>query len=384
MKALLVGAGNIGTVVARDLVLNGCRDLLVADVDKTKLRTIVREHPNSVTTVELDITDESALTRLMKGSDVTVNAASYRFNLHVLRAAIRTGCNMTDLGGLYHMTRQELGFDAKAKKSGISAILGMGDDPGTSNIMARMASWELDSVSEIRIRWGSTAGSGGVAFGFSVATCLDEASMNAVKFTDGRIVETPPLSEMERVDFPQPVGTQQTYAILHSELATLPKFIRGVREVSYKDSWDQATIDVAKFLLSSGFASDRRVRVEGLEVSPRKVLLSLLSPNEPKDSVGCLMVHARGRRDGRDATTTYCLGPIRYSRKHRASATAFSTAVPASIVAQMLGKGLIDQKGVFPPESLTKSQVDYFLGEMKSRGLIIRKLAPGSETVGTK
>jgi saccharopine dehydrogenase-like NADP-dependent oxidoreductase len=375
LKALLVGAGNIGSVIARDLILSGCRDLTAADVDTAKLRAIEREHPGRVSTVELDITNENTLARLMRDCDVAINAASYRFNLHVLRAAISARCNMVDLGGLYHMTLQELKFDRRAKASGVSAVLGMGDDPGTSNIMARMASWELDSVSDVKIRWGSsTAGSEGVAFGFSVATCLDEASMKAVKLSGGKIVEVPPLSEMEKVEFPEPVGAQQTYAILHSELATLPKFITGVREVSYKDSWDQATINVVNFLLSSGFASDSKVKIEGKEVSPRKVLLSLLSPNEPKDAVGCLTVTARGKRNGRNSKITYCLGPIYYSKRHRASATSFSTAMPASIVAQMLGKGLIEQKGVFPPESLTQRQVVHFLREMESRGLVIRKL----------
>jgi saccharopine dehydrogenase-like NADP-dependent oxidoreductase len=379
MKGLLVGAGTIGSVIARDLLLSGCQSLVVADVDPRKLRAIQAEHGKYIRTEELDVSDEKALTRMMKEADVAINAASYRFNLHVLRAAMDAKCNMVDLGGLYHMTLKELEYDKKARDAGVTAIVGMGDDPGTSNVMARMASWELDSVSEIKVRWGSSAtGSEDVAFGFSVATCLDEATMKAMKFSNGRIVEIPPVSEMEEVKFPDPVGKQQTYAILHSELATLPRFIRGVRNVSYKDSWDQATITVVRFLRASGFASDSTVEVDGKEVSPRKILLTLLSPNEPKTAVGCLMVTALGRRTGGPAKVSYCLGPIYYSDRYRAPTTAYSTAIPASIVAQMLSKGLIDEKGVLPPESFTKSQVSYFLREMKARGLPVRKVStPG-------
>lgn len=376
MKALLVGAGTIGSVIARDLVLSGCRSLTIADVDRGRLRALEREHRGRVQTKELDVTDQEALVRLMKDADVTINAASYRFNLHVLKAAIAAKSDMVDLGGLYHMTLKELRYDARAKQAGISVLLGMGDDPGTSNVMARLASWELDTVSEIRIRWGSfTTGSAEVAFGFSVATCLDEASMNAVKLSRGKIVELPPLSEKEEVDFPRPVGKQQTYAILHSELATLPRFIRGVRDVSYKDSWDEATISVARFLLSSGFASETPIELGGRKVSPRKVLLTLLSPNEPKASVGCLLVVARGRLRGKTAETTYCLGPIHYSEKYQAPSVAYSTAIPASIGAQMLAEELITQKGVFPSEAFTKAQAKHFLGEMKARGLVVRKLS---------
>jgi saccharopine dehydrogenase-like NADP-dependent oxidoreductase len=375
MKALLVGAGNIGSVIARDLLLSGCRTLTIADVDRRRLRLLKKEHRSHVQTRDLDVTDEGALARLMKDADVTINAVSYKFNLHVLRAAIAARCDLVDLGGLYHMTLQELRCYDKARKAGISVIIGMGDDPGTSNIMARMASWELDSVSEIRVRWGSSApGSEKAAFGFSVATCLDEASMNAMKFANGKMVEMPPLSEKEDVEFPSPVGRQQTYAILHSELATLPRFIKGVREVSYKDSWDQATISVAKFLLSSGFASDIPITVGGTKVSPRRVLLTLLSPDEPKNSVGCLTVTALGKLRGKSVQMTYCLGPIYYSKVYHAPSVAYSTAIPASIGAQMLSKGLINQKGVFPPEAFTEGQVNHFLGEMKARGLSMRKL----------
>jgi saccharopine dehydrogenase-like NADP-dependent oxidoreductase len=375
MRILLVGAGTIGSVIAKDLLMSGCRSLTVADVDRRRLKAIERAQPKYVHSRELDVTDEKSLENLMKGVDVTVNAASYKFNLNVLRAAISAKCDMVDLGGLYHMTLREMQYNGKAKAAGISVILGMGDDPGTSNVMARMASWDLDSISEVKVRWGSSSsGSESVAFGFSVATCLDEATMNAVKLSNGKVVEIPPISEREEVDFPDPVGRQQTYAILHSELATLPKFIKGVRNVTYKDSWDQATIDVVKFLRASGFASDGPIPIGGTKVSPRKVLLTLLSPNEPKSSVGCLKVVASGRRGGRRAEVTYILGPIYYSDVYGAPATAFSTAMPASIVAQMLSKGMIEQKGVLPPESLNRDQVRHFLREMKARGLVVQKL----------
>jgi len=379
----LVGAGTIGSVIARDLLMSGCQSLTVADVDRKKLQALRREHGKRILTQELDVTDEKALSRQMKDADVTINAASYKFNLHVLRAAIAAKCDMVDLGGLYHMTLRELRYDRRAKETGITVILGMGDDPGTSNILAEMASQELDSVSEIKVRWGSHApDSEEVSFGFSVATCLDEATMKAVKLSNGRIVEIPPLSEMEEVEFPDPVGRQQTYAILHSELATLPRFIQGLRNMSYKDSWDQATIDVVRFLRSSGFASDNMVTVDGRKISPRRLLLALLSPDEPRTAVGCLMVSALGSLGGRPAEAAFCLGPIYYSDTYRAPCTAYSTAIPASIVAQMISEGRIEQKGVLPPEALTRSQVEHFLRQMKDRGLAVKRL-PFTDSSGS-
>ena len=375
MEGLLVGAGNVGSVIASDLLMSGCRSLTVVDLDETRLKSLQRKHGDRVKAQCLDVTDERALARLMRDTDVTVNAASYKLNLGVLRAAIAAKSDYVDLGGLYHVTLQELRYERRARDAGVSMVLGMGDDPGTSNVMARLGSWELDSVSEIRVRWGSSSSdSQKVAFGFSVATCLDEATMNAVKFSGGKLVEVPPLSDGEQVEFPDPIGPLQTYAILHSELATLPRFIEGVRDVSYKDSWDRDTLSVVSFLRSSGFASDEPVVISGNEVSPRRVLLALLSPNEPKSAVGCLKVLVRGKRNGRREDVTYCLGPIRYSDVYHAPCTAYSTAIPASVVAQMLSRGLIEQKGVFPPEALNRSQVKYFLREMRARGLSVRRI----------
>lgn len=372
---VLVGAGNIGAVIARDLVASGCRDLTVVDVDEVKLSALAREHGGRIDTRRLDVASEAELARAMKGAAVAVNAASYRFNLHVLRAAISSRCNVVDLGGLYHMTLKELKLDRKAKGSGISAIVGMGDDPGTSNVMARLASRDLDSVSDIKIRWGSTSGpTESVTFGFSVATCLDEATMGAMKFHNGAIREIQPLSEMEEVVFPPPIGRQKTYAILHSEVATLPTHIRGVKSVTYKDSWDDSTMSVVKFLGASGFASDQAVNVGGATVSPRRVLLSLLSPSEPRSAVGCLLVKVSGVKGGKAVEVTYRLGPVGYSRRFRAPVTAYTTAIPASVAAQMVSKGLVGQKGVWPPEDFDQDQADYFLREMKARGLRVEKV----------
>ena len=371
---LLVGAGNVGAVVARDLVFSGCRDLTVADVDGVRLDALAHEHRGRVETLRLDVTDEAQLAKVMRGAAVAVNAASYKFNLHVLRAAIASRCSVVDLGGLYHMTLEELKYDRKARAAGVTAIVGMGDDPGTSNVMARLASWELDSVSEVRNRWGGASGPAeGVTFGFSVATCLDEATMGAMEFHNGRLREIEPLSAMEEVTFPEPIGRQRTYAILHSEVATLPTRIRGAKNVTYKDSWDDATMNVVKFLRDSGFASDKKVRVGGAMVSPRSVLLSLLSPNEPRSAIGCLLVKVAGSKRGRRTEVTYRLGPVGYSERFRAPVTAYTTAIPASIVAQMVAKGLVEQKGVLPPEDLDADQVEHFVREMRARGLSVER-----------
>ena len=197
--------------------------------------------------------------------------------------------------------------------------------------------------------------------------------MDAVIFRDGRYQEIPPLAEKETTKFPRPLGSMETYAILHSELATLPKYFRGVRNVSYKDSWDSDTLGVVRFLKDSGLASQDRTEVDGSMVSPRKLLLKLLAPSEPEGTVGCLKVQLTGRKDGTRASKSYFLGPVTGSKRHRATVTPYTTAMPASIVGQMLAKGGLQEKGVIPPETFAEEEVALFLKEMERRELRVRQ-----------
>jgi saccharopine dehydrogenase-like NADP-dependent oxidoreductase len=375
MKLLVLGCGNVGAVIVRDLVRSRC-EVIVGDASRRNLEKAKEEHGDKIETRLLNVTDETRLAKAMNEVEATVNSTSYAFNLHVLRAAISAKRDLADLGGLFHMTLKELKYDRRAKERGISAVVGMGDDPGTSNIMANLGYWSMDSVDEIKVRWGSSSQTAkSVAFGFSVATCLDEASMNAMIFSNGRYKEVPPLSEGERTSFPKPIGELNTYAILHSELATLPTSFKGIRNVSYKDSWDKDTLSIVHFLRDSGLASRDEVEVRGRSVSPRDLLLTLLSPNEPKGTIGCLKVQVVGRKGESSSSSSYLLGPVSDSKEGRATVTQYTTAIPASIVGQMLANGSVEEDGVVPPEALGHEEVSLFLKEMRARGLRVKETA---------
>ena len=65
-----------------------------------------------------------------------VNAASYRINLAAMEAALQAGCHYVDLGGLYHVTTQQLACDAAFAAADRLAVLGAGAGPGKTNLMA--------------------------------------------------------------------------------------------------------------------------------------------------------------------------------------------------------------------------------------------------------
>ena len=90
----------------------------------------------------VDARDPASLSAALEGADVVVNAADYRLNLDVMRGALGAGAHYVDLGGLFHVTRQQLELDADFRAAGLSAILGLGSAPGKTNLLAAAAAAE--------------------------------------------------------------------------------------------------------------------------------------------------------------------------------------------------------------------------------------------------
>src|SRR5262249_14957403 len=151
-------------------------------------------------------------------------------------AAIAAKVNYLDLGGLYN-TPKQLTLDEKARRAGVAIVLGCGATPGITNLMARQATKELDRVDEGHIAFASfrdLAPSPGL-----LDTVLDEFSPDTVRFffRQGKFVEVPAFSGAKDIHFAKPVGRQTTYYVPHSEVHTIPRFIKGVKVVDVRGTW---------------------------------------------------------------------------------------------------------------------------------------------------
>ena len=364
---VLIGLGNVGRVILRDLVRNERVGRIYAvDYNVEAAKPFVESLDTEKVVLEKgDIRDIDLTAQQMRRGDYVINAAWYEFNIHAIKAMLKAGRDMLDLGGLYWMTRKELEWDEEVRRRGLSLLLGAGDDPGTSNILARIGYDKMDSVREIHIRWGSKGGEEDL-FGFSVVTIMDEASMNAVAYVKGRLVELPPLSEKELTYFPEPIGYMYTYAIIHSELATLPYTLEGVETITYKDTWDESIFPVLDFLRNSGLTSREEIDVLGVKVKPLHVVGTLLKPREDPKTYGCLKVELRGLYEGEEARLTYYLGPVQGIEEWDAGVTAVTTAFGAVAGLEMLVQGKVP-KGVTPPEKVEEPML--WIRELGRRGL---------------
>jgi saccharopine dehydrogenase-like NADP-dependent oxidoreductase len=396
MRVVVVGgAGAMGRWTVRDLTESeGVDEVVVADLDGSRAReaagwAAARSGSNGTAQVSglaLDAGDGEALRRAFDGADVVCNCAVHATNLAVMEACADAGTHYVDLGGLFHTTRRQLALHDRFVAAGVTAVVGMGGSPGTTNVLAALAARDLEVVSEVEIRLGvadfapSTAP---VPVPYAISTILDEFAAPAMTFRDGRLVELPAMSEQEELDFPAPVGRVRVGHTLHSELATLPRHFadRGIRSVSFKVGFPADFMDKLALLTALGLADTNPVELPGGRVVPRELLVHCITttatmpgPEAAPDDAEAIWVRVRGRRAGPSGDPALAPRVERLAecvvRPHpgwQAGAGQLDTGVPPSIVAQFLAAGVIDRPGVLAPEDAVPPEP--FLAELAARGM---------------
>jgi saccharopine dehydrogenase (NAD+, L-lysine-forming) len=379
--AVLGGAGLTGkcavqALAERDEVTAG----LVADLDGDKARlTSASVGKGKFEAAGVDVRDSAATAKLIRGYDVVINAVQYYFNLDVMSAALKAGVNYLDFGGLYHTTLKQLKLDEEFRKRNLVALLGMGAQPGITNVLARHAADSLDEVESIRIRDGArdlTEGLPPFVVTWSLDTFLDELTMDAPVFEDGATKLIPPLSRSEEVEFPEPVGKVEVYSTIHSEVATLPQSFakKGIQKVDWMEGIPG--IESLRLLVSLGLASKEEVDIKGVKVSPRGLLLSLVRKgglmghpsNLVPDDWEITRVMVNGQRSGKRTTIQYDV-TIPPRKDWKMSCSQYGVGVPASIGALMIGNGMVKARGVLPPESCIEPS--FFMKELGAYGFKI-------------
>jgi hypothetical protein len=271
---------------------------------------------------QVDASDPGAVTRVLDGCAVCVNCADYRLNLSVMRGALDAGSYYVDLGGLYHVTKQQLELDGEFHERGLGALLGMGSAPGKTNLLAAAAVTRLGEDPKALEIWAATRDPAAADHPFpapySVRTLLDELQMRPVVVEDGRVIEVAPLSGEATRALPKPVGDATGIYTLHSELATLPAAYPSLQEASFR-------LCLSPGLLEKLLALEEGQEPEPYEQSPASVAVHLVE------------AEGHGRR------------VVGWTLTRGGSAR--STSEPAARAAVELLEGRLSFAGVKPPEA---------------------------------
>ena len=315
-----------------------------------------------------------------KQTDVVINVVLPRFNLKIMEACLAARVHYMDAATDLALAKDrpgeivkappealQLAYDDKFREAGLIGLLGMGQDPGLTNLFARMGADRLDTVDEILVRDGDNGTVEGYEFAslWSPDTLIEEVLMPALAFRDGRFVRLGSLEGEEVFDFPPPVGPLTVYNVDHEETNTLPSSIgKGLQRMDFKIAIPKELAGALKvfqrFGLHRGDAIEVEVKATGekVKVAPRDILTALMP--DPRDIAGravgsaCVAVVVRGtktsRPDGWMIWST--LDHQETLRTQGFNALSYPVGAPMAMAAVMIERGEITRTGVYPPEAL--------------------------------
>jgi lysine 6-dehydrogenase len=382
---VLGGGGAMGRVTVRALAEDERVDrVTVADLRREAgERTVawLERGREKAQAAACDVTATDALAKLLADADAVLNATDYPFNLDVMRAALAAHVPYADLGGLFHMTKRQYELSDAFAQAGITAVLGIGSTPGITNVLARVAADQLDTVERLHVRIGSAdfrAGDVPFAPPYSIRTIFEEGTLEPMVYTGGEWQAVAPLTGHEAIDFPAPIGHATALYTLHSEVALFPVSFgaRGLREASFKIAFPPKFLEQLTLLVDLGLAGTKPVEARGVErgrkvkVAPRELLVALLAARElpagEPDDCDVLRVDATGVKDGMAVELREEVVALPY-QPWGIAAGDLDTGLPLAIAGILLASGAAKLPGAHGAELVFEPQ--QFLAELARFGL---------------
>jgi saccharopine dehydrogenase-like NADP-dependent oxidoreductase len=376
-----LGCGVCGLVCAEHLARHPKVDRLILADRRTKAaEDLASRLPGGNAVVEaVDGTDPAALEALLKTCDIVIASMPWRLNRLVLEAAAKVGTDYVDFGMPFDGTGPE--FDAAARvctEAGIAALVGMGMEPGISDVFAIHAASRLDRADEAHVFDGDTASVEGLDL-FSVwspVDLLDEMSVPAAVLEGGRITFVPPLSDKQTYVFPDPVGPLTVYKTNHDETYFLPMGLPTLRRASFNIFIDPAWIEAAAVLRKLGLLTGEPIDVRGVRIRPLDVLAAALP--SPVDLLGRIRGHATcvvevtGPKRGTWTKVRMWAGASYADtyRHHGTNATAYMVGTGGAVATEMLLEGEVEAKGLVIPEHLAAAN---YLRRLRDKGVEVHE-----------
>ncbi|MCW2761095.1 MAG: ATP-binding protein [Marmoricola sp.] len=379
MRILLVGAGGVGSaftaIAARRDFFERC---VVADYDEARSRRAVDALGDErFVAAQVDASDAGSVESLVREHEIThvMNAVDPRFVMPIFNGAYAGGSDYLDMAmslSKPHPERphEEVGvklgdeqFAAAVdwESAGRLALVGIGVEPGLSDVFARYAADHLFyEIHELGVRDGANLTVEGHDFApsFSIWTTIEECLNPPVIFERDRgWFTTPPFSEPEVFDFPEGIGPVECVNVEHEEVLLMPRWVDCER-ATFKYGLGNEFIEVLKTLHKLGLDRTDKVRVGGVEVSPRDVVAACLPDpatlGEAMSGKTCagLFVTGTGKDGQPRATYLYHVVDNEWSmREYGHQCVVWQTAVNPVVALELLATDVWSGTGVLGPEA---------------------------------
>jgi saccharopine dehydrogenase-like NADP-dependent oxidoreductase len=370
MRILVVGTGGVGAAVAAVAARRSFFEAVVlGDLDAARPQAVVdRLGDERFSATALDASDERGLAAAMRDHriDAVLNATDPRFNPQIFAAALDAGCTYLDMAMTLSGPGVLLGDEQFAVheawvERGLLALVGIGVEPGLSDVFARYAADHLFAeIDEVAVRDGADLVVEGYDFAptFSIWTTIEECLNPPLVWERGRgFYTTESFSEPELFEFPEGIGVVECVNVEHEEVVLVPRAI-DCNRVTFKYGLGSEFIDVLRTLHKLGLDSTEPVRVRGVEVAPRDVVAAALPDPATlgdrmrgKTCAGTL-VTGTGKDGGPRSVYLYHVADNeRTMREYGHQAVVLQTALNPVVALELLAAGVWSGVGVLGPES---------------------------------
>lgn len=387
MKIVVLGAGLMGKEVARDLVNSeDVEKVFLADVSIEKAQEFVDTlSSNKVEVIQLDADCDKDLRVVIAHGNIVVNALFYTFNERVARAAIDVGVHAVDLGGhIGGVTETILQLNDEAAAKGVTVVPDLGVAPGMINILAGYGATKLDKVDSIKLYVGGIPTEPKPPLHYTRVFSLDGVFDHYTE--PSKMIQKGVLSEVQSLTGIEPIYFDE-FGVLEAfytsgGISTLYKTFPNVKTLEYKTIRYKGHAEKFQLLAELGLLDKTNVvEAGGREVSVREVIREAIQKKlDIGEQVDAVLLRAiiSGEKSEEQITYEYEM-VVRKDLENNVTAMARATANTISVVAQMIGKGTITERGVFAPETVVPGSE--FIQEMAKRGVDIKETSHRSSMI---
>lgn len=374
MKALQIGCGLIGHVIAQDLSRDF--DVTVVDRDEERLAELQARLPQ-VRTAVASATCADELAPFVREADIVTAGVPGALGYAMMETVIGLGGNLCDIS---FMAEDFDLLDGAARARDVTVVPDIGVAPGMSNFLMGRGASLVDEVTEAFIYVGGIPANPEPPFNYkatwSPLDCVDEFLRPARIIEEGKEVTVEAASGLHLKEFPG-LGTLEVFYT--DGLRSLAKNIRGRTVAEMTMRWP-GHVEQMRLLRSMGLFGKEPRRLGGVDVVPLEITADLLLPlwkMEPAKGdrdLTVMRVTVSGYRGRDEVTTTWDLLD-RYDETTGTTSMARCTAFTCAIFARAVARGLIPRRGVLAPELLASDDrlYDFVMAEQKERGLHYRE-----------
>jgi len=373
-KAIVLGGGLVGSVMAIDLAGDQAFEVTVADSRADALAAAqhrARGQGRAVQTIEADLSDPAVLTKVIEPYDIVLGALASTIGFASLRTIIEAGKNFCDI---CFMSEDAIDLDELARERGVTAVVDCGVAPGMSNLLSGYGASLLDECDDIEILVGGLPRERRWPYeykaGFSPHDVIEEYLRPSRIVEHGEVVVREALSEPELLDF-DGIGTLESFNTdgLRSLASTMQVPFMREKTLRYPGH-----IELMRVFRETGLFSSEPIDVGGTRVRPIDVISTLMFPKwtyeEGEEDLTVMRVSVTGSRCGRKTRHVWDLLDY-FDTTTNATSMSRTTAFPCAIMARLVATGAYERPGVIPPELIGPDEqiVNHLLDEQRARGV---------------